>query len=118
MPWNRQVGKLTGRTVALGVGAVLAEVATQATLTATMALGANPICANLTGVLDTLIDHATVESSGTSMIGDENWPAGPPPSRSAWPTSSRSTNALAQLAPVTALTSGLASKQNVPAILH
>lgn len=50
-----------------------AQTAATATLIATMALGANPVCANLTGVLDTLIAHAIVESSGTSTIGDENW---------------------------------------------
>ena len=54
-------------------GGADAEVSTQATVMTTMALGANPICAGLTGVLDTLIAHAIVESSGTSMIADENW---------------------------------------------
>jgi phage tail sheath protein FI len=54
-------------------GGADAEVLTQATVATTMALGANPICANLTGVLDTLIGHAIVESSGSSMIADENW---------------------------------------------
>jgi hypothetical protein len=50
-----------------------AETAANATLVTTMALGANPVCANLTQVLDTLIGHAIVESAGTSMIDDENW---------------------------------------------
>jgi uncharacterized protein len=54
-------------------GGVDAQVAADATLTATMALGANPVCAELTGVLDTLLAHAIVESPGTSTIGDENW---------------------------------------------
>jgi hypothetical protein len=54
-------------------GGVDAQVAADCTLTATMALGANPVCAELTGVLDTLIAHAIVESSGTSTIADENW---------------------------------------------
>jgi phage tail sheath protein FI len=56
----------------LGGGADV-EISTQATVMCTMALGANPICASLTGVLDTLIAHAIVESTGSSMIGDENW---------------------------------------------
>lgn len=46
---------------------------TTATIIATIALGANPICATLTGVLDQLIGHAVVESAGTSQIGDVNW---------------------------------------------
>jgi phage tail sheath protein FI len=54
-------------------GGMDAEVSTQVTLTATMALGANPVVANMGGVLDGLIAHAIVESSGTSMIADENW---------------------------------------------
>jgi uncharacterized protein len=56
----------------LGGGAD-AEVATQATVSTTMGLGANPVCAELTGVLDSLIGHGIVESSGSSMIADENW---------------------------------------------
>ena len=54
-------------------GGVDVGVAATATLNATMALGANPIVANLGGVLDTLIAHAIVESAGTSIIDDENW---------------------------------------------
>lgn len=51
-----------------------ALVSTQCTLTATVALGANPVCASLGGgVLDNLIGHAIVESAGTSQIADENW---------------------------------------------
>jgi phage tail sheath protein FI len=45
----------------------------QATLTATIALGANPICSMLPGVLDGLIGHAVVESAGTGQIADQNW---------------------------------------------
>jgi phage tail sheath protein FI len=44
-----------------------------ATLTATIALGANPVCASLGPVCDVLIGHAIVESAGTSTIGDFNW---------------------------------------------
>jgi hypothetical protein len=54
-------------------GGVAAQIAANGTLTATMALGANPVCAELTGVLDTLIAHAIVESAGSSTIADENW---------------------------------------------
>jgi phage tail sheath protein FI len=54
-------------------GGADAEVLTQATVATTMALGANPVCANMTGVLDTLIGHGIVESAGTSTIEDENW---------------------------------------------
>jgi phage tail sheath protein FI len=46
---------------------------TQVTLTATIGLGANPVCSMLPGVLDKLIGHAIVESAGTSMIQDQNW---------------------------------------------
>jgi len=46
---------------------------TTATIIASIALGANPICATLTGVLDQLIGHAIVESAGTSQIGDVSW---------------------------------------------
>lgn len=46
---------------------------TQATFTVTNALGANPIVATATPVLNTLMAHAVFESSGTSMIDDENW---------------------------------------------
>lgn len=49
-------------------------VLTQATLTAAIALGANPVCATLGGgVLDGLIGNAWVESAGTSYIDDLNW---------------------------------------------
>jgi phage tail sheath protein FI len=54
-------------------GGADAEISTQATVLCTMALGANPVCANMTGVLDTLIGHGIVESAGTSMIADESW---------------------------------------------
>ena len=43
------------------------------TLTATIALGANPIASMLPAVLDGLIAHAIVESAGTSEIADKNW---------------------------------------------
>jgi len=46
---------------------------TRGTLTATIALGANPVVAEVAGVLDGLIGHMVAESAGTSMIGDENW---------------------------------------------
>jgi phage tail sheath protein FI len=45
----------------------------QATLTATIALGANPIVAAATGVLDTLMAHMIAESPGSSELGDKNW---------------------------------------------
>jgi phage tail sheath protein FI len=54
-------------------GGADAEISTQATVLCTMALGANPVCANMTGVLDTLIGVGIVESAGTSMIADESW---------------------------------------------
>lgn len=45
-----------------------------ATLTPTIALGANPVVSELSGgVLDGLMAHAVVESAGTSMVADENW---------------------------------------------
>jgi phage tail sheath protein FI len=50
-----------------------AQAPAQATLTATIALGANPICSMLPGVLDGLIAHAVVESAGTGQIADQNW---------------------------------------------
>lgn len=51
-----------------------AATTTRATLTATIALGANPVVSELSGgVLDGLMAHAVVESAGTSMIADENW---------------------------------------------
>ncbi len=46
---------------------------TTATIIADIALGANPVCATLTGVLDQLIGHAIVESAGTSQIADISW---------------------------------------------
>ena len=45
----------------------------QGVLAATMALGANPICSTLPGILNTLLAHAIVESAGTSTIADESW---------------------------------------------
>ena len=54
-----------------GAGAVTPQ---DGTLTATLALGANPVVAALSGgLLDGLMAHAVVESAGTSMIADENW---------------------------------------------
>lgn len=62
---------LSGSTL---MGGQDAQASTQATLTAAIALGANPIVAALSGgVLDGLMGHAVVESAGTSMIADENW---------------------------------------------
>jgi phage tail sheath protein FI len=46
---------------------------TTATYTATIAAGANPICASLTGVLNQLVGHAIVESSGISEQNDIDW---------------------------------------------
>jgi phage tail sheath protein FI len=46
---------------------------TQCVIDATIALGANPICSMLPGVLDGLIAHAIVESAGTGQIADQNW---------------------------------------------
>jgi phage tail sheath protein FI len=50
-----------------------AQPPTNATLTATIALGANPICSMLPGVLDALIGHAIVESAGTGEVADKSW---------------------------------------------
>lgn len=50
-----------------------AESPVSAILTATIALGANPVCASLTPVLNTLIGHAIVESAGTSQVADVAW---------------------------------------------
>jgi len=46
---------------------------TTATLFVTIAIGANPVCAELTPVLNTLLAHAWVESKGISYIDDLNW---------------------------------------------
>jgi len=46
---------------------------TQATATATIELLANPVVASMTSVLNQLLGHAIVESSGTSEQGDEDW---------------------------------------------
>ena len=46
----------------------------QGTVLCTIAPGANPVVAALSGgLLDALMGHAVVESAGTSMIDDENW---------------------------------------------
>jgi uncharacterized protein len=45
----------------------------QATLTAELSAGANPVCAMLPAILNQLIAHAIVESAGTSEINDEDW---------------------------------------------
>jgi phage tail sheath protein FI len=50
-----------------------AQAATNCTLTATIALGANPICSMLPAVLDGLIGHAIVESAGTGEVADKSW---------------------------------------------
>lgn len=54
-------------------GGTNAAAPVQATLTATIGLGANPIAAELTPVLNTLIGHAVVESRGISYIDDLNY---------------------------------------------
>jgi hypothetical protein len=54
-------------------GGADAQSATTAVVSAIIALGANPVCASLGGVLDNLIGHAVVESAGSSMISDQNW---------------------------------------------
>lgn len=46
---------------------------TTATYTATIALGANPVIASFTGVLNKLMGMAVVESSGTSQQNDLDW---------------------------------------------
>jgi phage tail sheath protein FI len=46
---------------------------TTATYTAVTSVGANPICASLTSVLNQLMAHAIVESSGASMQNDTDW---------------------------------------------
>lgn len=61
---------LSGITLTGGVNAASTQ---QALLTAEIALGANPVCAELTGVLNQLIAHAIVESAGTSEVDDKNW---------------------------------------------
>jgi len=44
-----------------------------ATYTCTITNGANPVCASLTPVLNMVLGHAIVESSGTSEIDDIDW---------------------------------------------
>jgi phage tail sheath protein FI len=62
---------LSGTTLSGGQDAASAV---NATLNTTIALGANPIVAALSGgVLDGLMAHAVVESAGTSLVADENW---------------------------------------------
>jgi phage tail sheath protein FI len=66
----------SGTTSASGTGATFTltwAAYTAATYTATVAAGGNPVCVALTGVLDQLLGHAVVESSGTSQTDDENW---------------------------------------------
>lgn len=46
---------------------------TVATYTATVVEGANPVCASLTGVLNSLLGHAVVESGGISQDNDNDW---------------------------------------------
>jgi hypothetical protein len=46
---------------------------TAATYSATTAIGANPVCASLTSVLNQVLGHAVVESAGLSEEDDENW---------------------------------------------
>jgi phage tail sheath protein FI len=38
-----------------------------------ISLGANPVCASLTSVLNQLVAHAVVESSGQSQVNDDLW---------------------------------------------
>jgi phage tail sheath protein FI len=47
--------------------------ATAATYTATVATGANPIVASLTGLLNKLMGVAVVESTGSSYVNDLEW---------------------------------------------
>ena len=54
-------------------GGVDAMVLTTATLVTSIALGANPVCATLPPVLNSLLAHAVVESSGISAINDAQW---------------------------------------------
>jgi hypothetical protein len=61
---------LSGATLSGGQDALTA---TRATFTVVMGLGANPVCAALTPVLDQLIACAVVEGPGTSALADENW---------------------------------------------
>jgi phage tail sheath protein FI len=44
-----------------------------ATYTGTISVGANPVAVSLTGVLNSLLGHAVVESSGISETDDDNW---------------------------------------------
>ena len=46
---------------------------TKAAYTVQTSVGANPICASLTAVLNQLMAHAIVESSGSSMQNDTDW---------------------------------------------
>lgn len=61
---------ISGETLTGGIDAASTQ---QCLVDATIALGANPVCAELTGVLNQLIGHAVVESAGTSEVGDKNW---------------------------------------------
>jgi phage tail sheath protein FI len=61
---------LSGSTLSGGRNAAAS---TLCILVTTLSLGANPVCAELTTVLDTLIAHAWVESAGVSYISDLNW---------------------------------------------
>ena len=54
-------------------GLVWAGGGTTATYTCVTSVGANPICASLTSVLNQLYAHAIVESSGASMQNDTDW---------------------------------------------
>jgi phage tail sheath protein FI len=46
---------------------------TTATYTATVSVGANPIVASLTGMLDSVIGHAVIESAGVDYTTDISW---------------------------------------------
>jgi len=47
--------------------------AVTATATATISVGANPIVASLTSILNQLVAHAVVESTGSSEVADKDW---------------------------------------------
>jgi uncharacterized protein len=60
-------------TIAPTVTTVAPAIAVTALISATVAPGANPICATLTPVLDQLLGMAIVEPDGTNEQGDEAW---------------------------------------------
>jgi phage tail sheath protein FI len=50
-----------------------ANLTSLATYTAAVSLGANPVCASITPVLNQLMGHAVMESSGVSQQDDTDW---------------------------------------------